>query len=295
MHPLQASLAKKFRSPQTLARKVEFSGIGLHTGKCVNMALTPAPVGRGIVFKRIDLPGQPEIPASVEYVQATERRSVIGIGEARVHTVEHVLAAVKAFNIDNLVVELSDAEPPVACGSAIQFVKMIREAGVVEQEGQLPIYQLSQPVFYSSGECHLVALPYEGLKLSYTLYYPNSPAIGAQYVTMDLSEETFTKEIAPCRTFSLYEEVSMLMDHGLIKGGSLDNSVVCDGEAVFSKEGLHFPNEMARHKLLDLIGDLSLVGFPFECHVMAIRSGHTSNVAFAQEVYHHIAMEKSQS
>jgi UDP-3-O-[3-hydroxymyristoyl] N-acetylglucosamine deacetylase len=256
------------------------------------MRFVPQPEGTGIIFKRIDLPGHPVIPANVEYVQATERRSVIGIGEARVHTVEHVLAAIKAHQIDNLCVELSDAEPPVSDGSARTFAGMLEEAGVEEQAATLPVACIDRPVFWQNDSIHLVALPYDGLKISYTLHYPQSQAIRSQYCSFDITADTFREQIAPCRTFSLYEEVSMLIDHGLIKGGSLDNSVVVKDDVVFSKEGLHFPDEMARHKLLDLLGDLSLVGFCFKAHIVAARSGHTSNVAFAKEIYNYITMEK---
>lgn len=276
------------RPQRTLAKEASFAGIGLHTGKCVRMRFCPQPEGSGIFFRRTDLPGQPVIPASIEYVQATERRSVIGIGEAQVHTIEHVLAAIRAHDIDNLCIELSDAEPPVANGSAEAFVKMIEEAGVVEQDASIRIVDLKSPVAWSNDTIFLVALPYPGFKISYTLHYPQSSAIRSQYCSLEIDADSFRKEIAPCRTFSLYEEVSMLIDHGLIRGGSLDNSVVIKDDTIFSKESLRFPDEMARHKILDLVGDLSLVGFSFRAHIIAVRSGHTSNVAFAKKIYQHI-------
>lgn len=256
------------------------------------MTFRPRPPGTGIQFRRVDLPGKPVIPASIEYVQATERRSVIGIGESQVHTIEHVLATIRAFRIDNLCIDLSAAEPPVADGSAGQFITMIDSVGIEEQEALLPELNLVEPVYYSGPETHLVAVPHSSFKISYTLHYPQSSAIGSQYVSFEINEDTFRKEIGPCRTFSLYEEVSLLIDHGLIKGGSLDNSVVVHDSAIVSKEGLRFPDEMARHKVLDLVGDLSLVGFNFNAHIQAIRSGHTSNVQFARKIFQSLTTEK---
>ncbi len=280
------------RPQKTLKNEVSFSGIGIHTGVGVKMRFCPAKEKSGISFKRIDLPGMPLIPATVEYVCDTARSTTLGIGNVRIHTVEHVLAALAAFQIDNLVIELDNIEPPVGNGSSDIFVEMIEEAGVIDQESTVPIVRLDQPVYWSDGHIHLAAIPHEGYRISYTLNYPESPVLRAQFHSIQITKETFKKEIAPCRTFSLYGEVSQLMDLGLIKGGSLDNAVIIKDEAVFSKNGLFFPDEMARHKILDMIGDFSLVGFDFHAHIMAIRSGHTSNFAFAKKLYNYITMEK---
>lgn len=276
---------------RTLLRPTTFSGIGIHTGELVTMRFCPAEEGTGIVFKRVDLPGQPSVPATVEYVCDTSRSTIIGIGSVRIHTVEHVLAAISAYQIHNLIIELDNIEPPVANGSSDAFVQMIEEAGIQEQEGIFPIAQLQTPVYLSDGDIHLVALPHDQFRISYTLSYPETAALKAQYRSFAITSETFKKEIAPCRTFSLYKEVSFLMDRGLIKGGSLDNAVVIDGDVIFSKEGLFFEDEMVRHKILDLVGDLSLVGFPFHAHILAIRSGHASNCALAKKLYDHITVK----
>lgn len=276
---------------RTLKTAASFSGIGIHTGQLVTMRFCPAPEGTGIVFKRVDLPGQPTVPASVEYVCDTARSTTIGIGPVRIHTVEHVLAALAAYQIHNLVIELNNIEPPVGNGSSDLFVNMIEEAGIQEQEGLFPIAQLQEPVAYSEGDIHLVALPHDHFRISYTLSYPETTALKAQFRSFEITSETFKKEIAPCRTFSLYKEVSFLMDKGLIKGGSLDNAVVIDGDVVFSKEGLFFDDEMVRHKILDMVGDLSLIGFPFHAHILAIRSGHATNYALAKKLYEHIAAQ----
>lgn len=291
MITVNPSLKTAVRRQRTLKDAVSFSGIGIHTGREVGLRFCPASEGTGIVFKRIDLPSKPIIPATVEYVQETSRSTTIGIKEIQIHTVEHVLSAVKAYNIDNLCIEITNIEPPVGNGSADVFVEMIEKAGVCEQKHNVPIVQIQHPVYWSEGDIHLVALPYPGYKISYTLSYPGSPLLNGQFHSIDINEESFKTEVAPCRTFSLYKEISFLMDQGLIKGGSLDNAVVIKDDAIFSKGGLFFPNEMARHKILDLIGDLSLIGFDFHAHIIAIRSGHASNFAFAKRLLTYITTE----
>lgn len=291
MATVNPALETIVRKQRTLNDYSSFSGIGIHTGKEVGLRFCPAKEGTGIIFKRIDLPSQPIIPATVEYVQDTSRSTTIGIKEMRIHTVEHVLSAVKAYNIDNLCIEISSIEPPVGNGSSDVFVEMIEKVGVREQEHAVPIVKIQQPVYWSEGDIHLVALPYEGYRVSYTLNYPGSHFLRSQFHSVLINEENFKKEIAPCRTFSLYKEISALMDRGLIKGGSLDNAVVIKDDVILSKGGLFFPDEMARHKILDLIGDLSLIGFDFHAHIIAIRSGHSSNFAFARKLLNHITME----
>jgi len=279
------------RAQNTIGGPVSFSGIGIHTGKVVSIRFLPADCGTGVVFKRTDLPSQPEIPAALEYVCDTSRSTTIGIADVRIHTVEHVLAAVRACQIDNLLIEISSIEPPVGNGSSDVFIDMIQQAGKVRQDGTTPIVYLNQPVYWSEGDIHVVAIPYEGYRISYTLNYPESKVLKSQYQSLEISEETFIKELSQCRTFSEYEEVEMLMKRGLIKGGSLDNAVIIKGEAIFSKGGLFFDDEMVRHKILDMVGDLSLVGFDFRAHVIAVRSGHYSNVAFAKHLYEKLTRE----
>lgn len=281
-----------YRKQRTLNKAVEHAGIGLHTGAQVTMRFTPGPTGMGILFKRVDLPTQPIIPATIKYVCANTRNTTLGISDIRIHTVEHVLAAVRAFNIDNLIIEINNIEPPVGNGSSDVFVDMIEEAGIVEQDETTPIFKLEQPVYWSEGEIHLVAIPSDGYRISYTLNYPDTRLLKSQYFSLALTSDSFKQQIAPCRTFSLYEEVSTLMDRGLIKGASLDNGVVIKDDTILSKGGLYFPDEMVRHKILDVIGDLSLIGFDLEAHVIAIRSGHASNIAFAHKLFNSIKMEK---
>lgn len=291
MATVNPALETIVRKQRTLKEATSFSGIGIHTGKQVSLRFCPAKEGTGILFKRVDLPSQPIIPATVEYVQDTSRSTTIGVKEVRIHTVEHVLSAIKAYSIDNLCIEISGIEPPVGNGSSDVFVEMIEKVGVREQEHSVPIVKIQQPVFWAEGDIQLVALPYNGYRISYTLNYPGSSFLQGQFYSVVVDPDQFKKEIAPCRTFSLYKEISSLVDRGLIKGGSLDNAVVIKDDVILSKGGLFFPNEMARHKILDLIGDLSLIGFDFHAHVIAICSGHPSNFAFAQKILTHITME----
>jgi UDP-3-O-[3-hydroxymyristoyl] N-acetylglucosamine deacetylase len=200
------------------------------------------------------------------------------------HNDWHVLAAISACQIDNLCIQVSEGEPPIGDGSSQIFVKLIEEGGIEEQEAVRNIIALKHPVYVSLGQTHLIALPSEEFRISYTLHYPNTPVIRCQYLSLDITPKSFKEEIANCRTFALYEEITLLMEHGLIRGGSLDNAVVIKDDVVFSKEGLRYPDEMVRHKMLDLIGDLALVGFPFLAHIIAIRSGHAANVALGKEL-----------
>lgn len=286
------SITTTTRKQRTLKKDVTFSGIGVHTGQIVTMRFCPAKDGTGIVFKRTDLPSKPVIPATVEYVCDCTRSTNIGVADVRIHTIEHVMAALRAYEIDNLCIELSNIEPPVGNGSSDVFVEMIEKSGIVEQEGLVPVVKLKSPVYLSEGDIQIIGLPHDSYRISYTLNYPNHPVLRAQFCSVQVNSQNFKKEIASCRTFSLYEEVSYLMDRGLIKGASLDNGVLIKGDAVLSKEGLFFPDEMARHKVLDMIGDLSLVGFDFHAHVIAIRAGHAANFAFAKKLLNYITTEK---
>lgn len=279
------------RKQRTLARPITLSGIGVHTGQEVTMKFLPAKDNHGIAFRRTDLPNTPVVPATVQYVCDTSRSTTIGVANKFIHTVEHVLAAVRAFDIDNLCIEVSNVEPPICEGNSVAFVDMIEQAGIIAQSDMMPIVKLQEPLYWSEGDIHLVALPYDGFRISYTLNYPDSKVLKSQFYSVLVNSSNFKKEIAPCRTFLLYKEIAALMDKGLIKGGSLGNAVVIQDDVVFSREGLHFPDEMVRHKILDVIGDLALVGIPFEAHVIAIRSGHASNFQLAKKLYNHFTSE----
>ncbi len=279
------------RNQRTLNTMAACTGVGVHTGHRVTARFLPAPEGTGIVFRRTDLPNQPKVPAQVPFLLDTARSTIIGIGETRVHTVEHVLAAIRGYELDNLIVELSHDEPPILDGSSAPYTRLFEEAGVREQNAPALALEVTAPIHWSNGDVHLVALPYDGFKVSFTLHHPSAEALEYQYRSQEITRESFVNEIAPCRTFCFHKEIAFLQKQGLIKGGSLDNAVVFQGGTVISHEGLRFPDEPVRHKILDLIGDLFLLGCPLQAHVIAIRSGHAGNVAFAQKI-HEILRQK---
>lgn len=291
MHSINPLLKTVYRKQRTICKPVSFSGIGIHTGAQVSMTFLPADENTGILFRRIDLPTKPIIPANIDYVCDTSRSTTLGLQDVRVHTVEHVLAALRAYEIDNCIIEVSNVEPPVGNGSSDVFIQMIEDAGIQEQSAHTPIVKLTSPVYYADKDIQIVAIPYDGYRISYTLSYPAQKALKSQFQSFDINMQTFKKEIASCRTFSLYEEVATLMDRGLIRGGSLDNAVIIKDDVIFSKGGLFFQDEMCRHKILDMVGDLSLVGFNINAHIIAIRAGHASNFAFAKQLFKTITQE----
>lgn len=276
---------------QTLASPISMKGTGLHTGKEVSLRFLPAQPGQGVFFRRVDLPGCPEIPARVEYVFDTSRSTNLAVGDARIYTVEHVLAAIRSLEIDNVCIELDTIEPPAANGSSDVFVELLEKAGIQQQTRIRTYVNVRHPVWWQDKDIHLVALPAEDYTLSYTLHYPNAPQLKSQYFSLKLTPDSFKQEIAPCRTFALYEELAYLIDRGLIRGGSLENAVVIQKDSIISKEGLFFADEMVRHKILDVIGDLSLVGIYFNAHIISLRSGHSSNYQFAKVLYQHLLSE----
>ncbi|MBS0652791.1 MAG: UDP-3-O-[3-hydroxymyristoyl] N-acetylglucosamine deacetylase [Verrucomicrobia bacterium] len=281
------------KTQKTLKESVSADGIGVFTGEKVSIRICPAEKDAGIIFQRVDLPNKPILPAKLEFVQGTPRCTVIGDKGVSVQTVEHILAAFKAYGIDNALIEISGSEVPIFDGSSLRFVELIEEAGVAELENKKNVYFVDAPIFWSQGDIHIIALPSHEYRISYTLHYPHSQFIGSQFYSVVVDQEHFKKEIAPCRTFSIYEEIAPMIEKGLVKGGSLENAVIIKENAVANPEGLRFSDEMVRHKVLDLIGDLSLVPVPFLAHIIAIRSGHASNNAFAKELFNHIKMENS--
>lgn len=289
---LKPQVSPHKKKQRTLLRCVSADGVGVFTGEKVSLKLCPAPENFGIAFRRMDLPHQPVLPARSEYVQGTPRCTIIGKGRDCVQTVEHLLAALRAFEIDNVLIEISGCEVPIFDGSSLHFVSLIEQGGICELDCDKEIIQLQSPIFWSQGDIHLIALPSEEYRISYTLHYPHSKTIGTQFYTFALDQERFKSEIAPSRTFSIYEEIAPMIEKGLVKGGSLDNAVIIKGDEVINPGGLRFEDEMVRHKILDLIGDLCLVPLLL-AHVIAVRSGHASNNAFAKQLLNHIKMENS--
>ncbi len=267
---------------QTLAGQAVYSGIGLHSGSKVNMTFLPAPPNHGIRFRRVDLDGQPEIEAVVENVSDTNRSTTLSKGNVKLHTVEHVLAAFAGAGIDNALVELDASEPPIADGSSLQYGQMIEEAGIAAQDEQREMYQLEAPIELQNGDTHMTAFPHGGLKVTCTSA-SNSGRFTQLYST-EISPDIWRNDISPARTFCYYEEIEHLYKNGLIKGGSLENAVVIRDDAVLTNEPLRYPDEFVRHKILDIIGDLSLVGQPIGAHIIAVCPSHSANCEMARRI-----------
>jgi UDP-3-O-[3-hydroxymyristoyl] N-acetylglucosamine deacetylase/3-hydroxyacyl-[acyl-carrier-protein] dehydratase len=270
------------KQQQTFKKAVSFSGVGLHTGNAVTMTFKPAAVDTGIRFKRTDLDDRPEVEALVANVVETTRGTTIGKGNMRVHTIEHVMAAFHAMGVDNAVVELDANEPPVGDGSAQPYLKMIAEAGLVEQDGKREVAQITEPIWFKQGDSTVVMLPAERLSVSCTISFPVG-GMDSQYFSLSVDRESFAQEIAPSRTFCFFHEVEHLMKAGLIKGGSLENANIVRGESVLTQGGLRFRDEFVRHKILDIIGDLYLLGRPVAAQIIAIRPGHTVNYELTKQ------------
>jgi len=258
----------------TLAQPIGFSGVGLHSGVQSTARILPAGPDTGIVFRRVDL--GIDIPASVENVVETSFATVIAARGARISTIEHFLAALYAMEIDNAVVEVDGPELPILDGSAVDVARGLHECGAVRQAARRKFLRV-----WENGKIHrngsLVTLsPSENFEVLVTVDFPGT-AIGRQWAKFTLDPESFLREIAPARTFCLREQIDALRAAGLAKGGTLDNAIVVEGDKVHNNEGLRFPNEFARHKLLDLIGDIALLGVPVRGSFVAVRPGHTVN------------------
>jgi UDP-3-O-[3-hydroxymyristoyl] N-acetylglucosamine deacetylase/3-hydroxyacyl-[acyl-carrier-protein] dehydratase len=267
----------------TIKKAVTFSGIGIHTGETVTMAWKPAPPHHGIKFVRTDLDSKPVIEPWVDNVRDVTRWTTIGGNGAVVHTVEHVLAVLHAFRIDNLLIELDASEPPIGDGSARPFVKLLKDAGIEKQDAPRTVFAPRQIAHVQGGDSLAVVIPSDELRISCTIHF-GKKGLDSQFLSVVVSPDTFEREIAPARTFAFYDEIEFLMDKGLIKGGSLENAVVIRGESILATEPLRFPDEFVRHKILDIIGDLMLLGKPVVGHVIAIRPGHGANHALTKEL-----------
>jgi UDP-3-O-[3-hydroxymyristoyl] N-acetylglucosamine deacetylase/3-hydroxyacyl-[acyl-carrier-protein] dehydratase len=267
----------------TFAKAAALSGISLHTGEKVTLKVQPAPPDSGIKFRRKDLQEEPMIDARIDNLKMVERATTIGEGSVRVHTVEHVLAALSAMGIDNAIVEMDANEPPIGDGSALPFVELIKKAGIVAQETPRRIFHVREPLYVESKTgAMVVLLPDDKFRISCTQAGPNGRF--TQFFSTEISPAIFEREIAPARTFVYYEDVKPLMEKNLIKGGSLENAVVVRGDAVLSKEPLRFADEFARHKILDIIGDLALTGQRIHGHVIAVKPGHAINADLARAI-----------
>lgn len=269
---------------RTIRKEASYSGIGLHTGKKVKIIFKPAPTDSGVRFVRVDLEGNPRIVAEIGKVIRASRETSIGEGGLRVQSVEHVLAALAGLRIDNVTIEIDSDELPAVDGSAFPFIQALKGAGIVEQEKEREYLELKEPVSYNKEDIYLVALPSKEFKISYTIDFDH-PVLKTQFASFVINEDTFIKEIAPARTFGFEDEVEGLRKQGLIRGGSLKNAVVISEKGILNKEPLRFTNEFVRHKILDLLGDLYLVGAPLKAHIIALKSGHGANVKLVKKIH----------
>jgi UDP-3-O-[3-hydroxymyristoyl] N-acetylglucosamine deacetylase / 3-hydroxyacyl-[acyl-carrier-protein] dehydratase len=264
------------KQQQTIKHAVSFSGIGIHTGNKVHMHWKPAAVDHGIKFVRTDLDGKPVIEPNIRNIGDTTRWTTIGNNGAVIHTVEHVLATLTGYGIDNVLIELDGNEPPVGDGSSKPFVKMVKDAGIQPQEGKREIFQPREVVHVEVGDSLAIVLPSDQLRISCTIHF-GKPGLDAQFLSLAVEPETFETQISPARTFAFYDEIQYLMDKGLIKGGSLENAVLIRNEAILATEPLRFRDEFVRHKILDVLGDITLLGRPLAAHIVVVRPGHALN------------------
>jgi len=300
----------------TIREQISISGAGIHTGRSVTMTLRPAEPNTGINFQRVDLPNKPIIKADVDNVIETNRSTTLEAHGARVSTIEHLMASLVGMEIDNVLIEIDGEEVPILDGSAEPFVETLEKIGTRQQDAKKIYYTIEHNITYvdEDKKVEMVALPYNEYRIN-TLIDFNSPILGTQHAALKNIKD-FNKEIAPCRTFCFFHELELLVANNLIKGGDINNAIVVVDKPItddqvariskifkktdvhVSEEGilnnlkLRFPNEPARHKLLDVVGDLALVGFPFKAHIIASRPGHASNVRFAKKIKDHIKKYK---
>ena len=300
----------------TLSAPISISGTGLHTGVLVDMTLNPANPGFGIQFQRVDLPNKPIIKADCDLVTDTSRGTTLQVGDVKVSTVEHILAALVGMGVDNVLIEVNGPEIPIVDGSSSPFIELIEGIGVLEQDAAKAWYSIDENIFhYDEGKrVEMVALPALDYQIT-TLIDFNSPVLGTQHAALKTIKD-FKAEIAPCRTFCFLHELEALLEHDLIKGGDINNAIVVVDKPVTDEEmgrlakvfkrekievksegylnnlELRFPNEPARHKLLDVVGDLALIGYPIKARIIANRPGHSSNVEFAKKIKQYIKKNK---
>lgn len=268
---------------RTLAREVSIKGTALHTGEAVTLTIKPAPVDQGIVFRRVDLHGAPEIKPRVDLVTDLVRATTIQSGHAKVHTVEHVLSALHGCGIDNVTIEMDASEPPIVDGSAQPFVNLILQGEPLEQDKDRVYFELDAPVSVTRGNRSVIALPFDGLKVSCTS--ADDRGIHTQHLSLEIDPEVYKTQIAAARTFTIYEDIEELLKLGKIRGGSLDSAIVIRGDKIISKEPLRFKDEFVRHKILDIIGDVMLLGLPLKAHIVATRPGHAINAELTKLLF----------
>jgi UDP-3-O-[3-hydroxymyristoyl] N-acetylglucosamine deacetylase len=269
------------RLQRTLKREVSFEGIGLHTGRYSRVCLKPAPRDTGIIFMRTDK--NLAVKASIATVTDTAFATTIGLNGAKVRTVEHILAALAGLGIDNAHIDIDGSEIPILDGSSMELTGLILESGIAKQSKKKPYLQITKPITLTDGNAEIAAFPYNGRLITYRIHF-NHRLLGEQKLSLELTEENFAVEIAPARTFGFLKDVEYLKANGFARGGSFDNAIILGESGILNSSGLRFEDEFVRHKILDLIGDLSLLGLPIRGHIIANKSGHTTNLKFLKRI-----------
>lgn len=269
------------RLQRTLRQEVTFNGIGLHTARYATVRLKPAPRDSGIIFYRVDR--MAVIRSHVGAVTDTAFATTIGNDNIKIKTVEHILAALAGIGIDNLIIEVYGPEIPILDGSSTELVSIILKGGIAKQGKKMPYMRITKPVIMDDGHSEVAIFPYEGRKITYRIHF-NHHLLGEQNLSIELNEETFIKEVAPARTFGFLKDVQYMMTNGFAKGGSLNNAIILGDNGVLNSSGLRFKDEFVRHKILDLIGDFSLIGFPIYGHILANKAGHSTNLKFMKKL-----------
>lgn len=272
------------RLQRTLKQKVSFEGIGLHTGRYSKVHLKPAPRDTGIIFIRTDK--ELAIKASIGSVTDTAFSTTLGYNGIKIRTVEHILAVLAGLGIDNLIIEVNGPEIPILDGSSMELTSLILKGGIAKQSKKRPYIRIINPVVLTDGHAEIAALPHNGIHITYRIHF-NHYLLGEQNLSLELTEESFAMEIAPARTFGFLKDVEYLKANGFARGGSFDNAIILGESGILNSSGLRFKDEFVRHKILDLIGDLSLSGFPIYGHIIANKSGHTTNMKFLKKLLSH--------
>lgn len=270
---------------RTLAHDIAYNGIGLHAAHEVHMVLRPAPADTGIVFIRTDLPGHPAVQAHLMNVTNTMRATTLERGDAKVFTVEHLLSALSGMEVDNCYVEMDSLEPPVADGSSLVFVKLIEQAGTVELDAPRRYLAVKKQHLIQEENKFMAILPYDGFRITYTSINPH-PLLGVQFLDTEITRESYIREIAFARTIAFTQELEMMRKLGLGKGGNLENAVVYDETSCLSVP--RAADELVRHKMLDIIGDLSLLGRPLRGHIIAVMASHKLNNLLSHKIFEEI-------
>ncbi|MEW6107916.1 MAG: UDP-3-O-acyl-N-acetylglucosamine deacetylase [Nitrospirota bacterium] len=269
------------RSQRTIKHEVSFEGIGLHTGKHCKVTLRPASRDEGITFIRTDK--NAVIKAHAGSVIDTAFATTIGIDGIRIKTVEHLLSALAGLGIDNIYVEVSGPEIPILDGSSTELITIILQSGIAKQGKKRPFLRIKKPFIFEDGHAKIAVFPYNGARITYSIYF-SYYGFGEQRLSLDMTEENYVREIAPARTFGFLKDIEYLRTNGFAKGGSLDNAIILGENGVLNTSGLRFKDEFVRHKVLDFIGDFSLIGFPIYGHIIANKSGHSANIKFLKKL-----------